>query len=102
MKRLLPFLILFLLSIAAPLQAAEDAAGASGMAPHGLGKALLYMTVFAACGILIAIAGYKVFDLFTPGDLHKEILEKQNVAAAVVAGAIVLGICIIIAAAMIG
>lgn len=67
-----------------------------------IGEALLYMLVFAAAGIVMAILGYKLFDKFTPGDLHKEIVDKQNVAAAVIAGAVVLGICIIIAAAMIG
>ena len=100
-------MLLGLLALAAgllPAGAAEEsgAHGVSAMAPPGLGKALMYMGIFAACGIVIAILGYKLFDLFTPGDLHKEIVEKQNVAAAIVAGAIVLGICIIIAAAMIG
>jgi uncharacterized membrane protein YjfL (UPF0719 family) len=67
-----------------------------------IGEALLYMLVFAVAGIVMAILGYKLFDKFTPGDLHKEIVEKQNVAAAVIGAAVVLGICIIIAAAMIG
>ncbi len=46
--------------------------------------------------------GYKLFDKCTPGDLHKEILENKNVAAAIVAAAVILGVCIIIAAAMLG
>jgi uncharacterized membrane protein YjfL (UPF0719 family) len=70
--------------------------------PRTLGEALLFMLVFAATGIAIAILGYKLFDKFTPGDLHKEIVEKQNLAAGLIAAAVVLGICIIIAAAMIG
>ena len=60
------------------------------------------MFFFAAFGIGAAIAGYKLFDYFTPGDLHKEILENKNIAAAIVAGAVILGVCIIVAAAMIG
>lgn len=60
------------------------------------------MVLFAAIGILAAIAGYKLFDKFTPGDLHHEILQNRNVAAAIVAGAVILGVSIIIAAAMIG
>jgi putative membrane protein len=43
-----------------------------------------------------------LFDKCTPGDLSKEILEHRNVAAAVVAAAVILGVCIIIAAAMLG
>lgn len=97
---ILPTLLLLLGTIA-PLSAA-DPLPTWDVQPHTLGRALLYMVIFAGAGILIAIAGYKLFDKFTPGDLHKEIVEKQNVAAAIVAGAVLLGICIIIAAAMIG
>lgn len=100
MNKLLCLLPVAFLATTLPLRA-QEAAGAGGHT-QTLGRALLYMLVFAASGIAIAILGYKLFDLFTPGDLHNEIVEKQNVAAAVVAGAVVLGICIIIAAAMIG
>lgn len=81
---------------------AADAAAPVPVHPRTFGEALLFMLVFAATGIVVAILGYKLFDKFTPGDLHKEIVEKQNVAAALVAAAVVLGICIIIAASMIG
>lgn len=43
-----------------------------------------------------------MFDKFTPGDLHREIIENKNVAAAIVGGAVIVGVCIIVAAAMIG
>ena len=97
-----PLLLLSTLLISSTTLRAAEATATGELQPHTLGRALLYMLIFAVSGIVIAIGGYKLFDLFTPGDLHKEIVEKQNVAAAVVAGAIVLGICIIIAAAMIG
>ena len=90
-----------LCATASPMFAAEVAQPVSVHA-RTIGEALLYMLVFAVAGIVMAILGYKLFDKFTPGDLHKEIVEKQNVAAAVIAAAVVLGICIIIAAAMIG
>jgi uncharacterized membrane protein YjfL (UPF0719 family) len=60
------------------------------------------MLLFAAVGVAAAVLGYKVFDKCTPGDLNKEIVENKNVAAAIVAGAVILGVCLIIAAAMIG
>jgi putative membrane protein len=96
--------LLSLLSIglATSTTLAADAAPPPSWRADTLGQALLYMLMFAAVGIIAAIAGYKLFDKFTPGDMHKEIVEKQNVAAAVVAAAVVLGVCIIIAAAMIG
>jgi uncharacterized membrane protein YjfL (UPF0719 family) len=90
-----------LFAMASPMFAADPAAPVLSHA-RTIGEALLYMLVFAVAGIVMAILGYKLFDKFTPGDLHKEIVEKQNVAAAVIAAAVVLGICIIIAAAMVG
>jgi uncharacterized membrane protein YjfL (UPF0719 family) len=65
-------------------------------------EAVGYMLLFAGVGIATAIVGYKLFDKCTPGDLNKEILENKNVAAAIVAAAVILGVCIIIAAAMLG
>ncbi len=99
--------ILFRWSSALLFAAATPVFAADAVAPvavhaRTVGEALLYMLVFAVAGIVMAILGYKLFDKFTPGDLHKEIVEKQNVAAAVIAAAVVLGICIIIAASMIG
>ncbi len=75
---------------------------ATGWHAQSLGEAVGYMMLFAAVGILLAILGYKLFDKCTPGDLHKEIIENKNVAAALVGGAVILGVCIIIAAAMLG
>jgi uncharacterized membrane protein YjfL (UPF0719 family) len=65
-------------------------------------QALGTMAIFAVIGIGIAVLGYKVFDKCTPGDLNKEIVEKHNVAAGIVAAAVILGVSIIVAAAMIG
>ena len=67
-----------------------------------LGQALLNMLVFALIGIAAAILGYKLFDKCTPGDLTKEIIEHRNVAAAIIGAAVILGVCIIIAASMLG
>jgi len=44
----------------------------------------------------------KIFDKCTPGHLNREILEHRNIAAAIIAGAVILGVCIIVAAAMLG
>jgi uncharacterized membrane protein YjfL (UPF0719 family) len=84
-----------------PARAAEAVAPAAWQA-QSLGQAIGYMLLFAALGILAAIAGYKLFDKCTPGDLHREIVEKGNVAAAIVSGAVILGVCLIVAAAMLG
>ena len=67
-----------------------------------LPQAILYVVIFSLLGIGLAVLGYKIFDLCTPGDLHKEIVENRNVAAALVGGAVVIGVCIIVAAAIVG
>lgn len=85
---------------AGSLQAAETAPVT--WHAQSLAEAIGYMLLFAAIGIAVAILGYKLFDKCTPGNLHKEILENKNIAAAIVAGAVILGVCIIIAAAMLG
>ena len=69
---------------------------------QSLGQAIGYMALFAAIGIALAIIGYKIFDKATPGNLHKEILENKNIAAAIVAASVILGVSIIVAAAMLG
>jgi uncharacterized membrane protein YjfL (UPF0719 family) len=90
---------LFLLPLTA---IAAEAPAATGWHAQTLGQALGYMVLFSAVGIIAAIAGYKLFDKCTPGDLHNEIVQHKNVAAAIVAGSVILGVCIIIAAAMLG
>ncbi len=102
MTRHLRFLPLILLP--GLLFAAESAAGteSAGWRATTLLQAVAYMVLFATIGIVMAIVGYKLFDKFTPGDLHREIIENRNVAAALLGGAIILGVCVIIAAAMLG
>lgn len=90
-----------LTAAAAPASAVEPLPAPSWHA-QSLGEALGYMVLFSAIGIVIAVVGYKVFDKCTPGDLHKEIVENKNVAAAIVAAAVILGVSLIVAAAMIG
>lgn len=97
----LKFLISIIL-ITVPSLMAADSSSASSWHAQNLGQALGYMLIFAAIGIFAAIAGYKIFDKCTPGDLHQEIIEKKNVAAAIIGAAVILGVCIIIAASMLG
>ena len=96
-------LTLLALSFTTPMLAA-DAAATVVPTWHAqtLTGAIGYVVLFTAIGVALAIAGYKLFDQCTPGDLHKEIVENKNVAAAIVAAAVILGVCIIIAASMLG
>ncbi len=58
--------------------------------------------VYAAVGMLVLYVGYKVFDLLTPTDMQKAIFVEGNRAVAIIAGAFILGLAIIIAAAIHG
>ena len=56
--------------------------------------------VFAFVGIFIFVIAFFVMDKLTPYHLWKEIVQEHNMALAILVGAISLGICIIIAAAV--
>jgi uncharacterized membrane protein YjfL (UPF0719 family) len=56
--------------------------------------------VFALMGVLIFWLTFVIIDKITPYNLWLEIVEKQNVALALVVAAMSLGICIIVAAAI--
>ena len=88
--------------LAAPALLAADAAAPVSWHAQSLAGAVVNMVIFAVIGIVIALVGYKVFDQCTPGDLTKEIVENKNVAAAIIGAAVILGVCIIVAAAMVG
>ncbi|MEY2410450.1 MAG: hypothetical protein QOF48_3120 [Verrucomicrobiota bacterium] len=70
--------------------------------PKSILEALALTGLFGLAGVLLAVLGYKIFDLCTPGNLHKEIVENKNIAAAIVGAAVILGVCIIIGAAIMG
>jgi uncharacterized membrane protein YjfL (UPF0719 family) len=57
-------------------------------------------TVFALLGILVFAIAFLVMDKLTPYHLWKEIVQEHNMALAILVGALSLGICIIIAAAI--
>lgn len=75
--------------------------GLFNISPVELGGALLSMVIFALVAIVLMVIGYKVFDLImTKVDVQKELAERQNIAVAIVIGAVILGVAIIVAASM--
>lgn len=79
-----------------------QAATPAGWHDASLGGALFNTVVFAMVGIAVAIVGYKIFDWCTPGHLSDEIIKHRNVAAALIGAAIIIGSCIVVAAAIMG
>lgn len=56
--------------------------------------------IFAALGLLIFVAAFTIVDKFTPYHLWNEIVHEHNTALAILVGAMSIGMCIIIAAAV--
>ena len=69
--------------------------------PHTL-EVFLVSVGYAVAGSLLLWLGYRLFDRLTPGDMHAKIFEDGNRAVALLAGAFILGLALIIAAAIVG
>lgn len=67
-----------------------------------LADGLIATLIYSFVGIFMAFLSYRVIDFLTPGDLSRELTENRNVALAVLTGSMILGVCIIIAAAIAG
>jgi len=63
-------------------------------------SALANALIYSVLGILIFVIAFLIIDKMTPYHLWKEIVEDKNVALAVLIGALSIGMCIIIAAAV--
>jgi uncharacterized membrane protein YjfL (UPF0719 family) len=61
---------------------------------------VLNALVFALVGIFIFVLAFLLIDKMTPYHLWKEIVQEHNTALAILVGAMSIGICIIIAAAV--
>lgn len=67
-----------------------------------MGRHLLAAIVFSIVGVIILALCIWVLDRLTPLSFRKEILEDQNTALAIIVAAALIGVAIIIAAAIHG
>ena len=81
---------------------ADATAAAEGVNPMKLWEHLLAAVVFALIGIAVLAVCFKLMNKLSPFSLKKEIEEDQNVALAIIMGAVIIGMSIIIAAAILG
>lgn len=63
-------------------------------------KYILASIVYSLIGIAILGVCFWIFEKITPENVWKEIIEKQNVAIAIVAAAFMIAIAMIIASAI--
>jgi len=65
-------------------------------------KPIINSVLFSLLGIAILLIGYLIIEKITPENTWKEIVQKNNIALAIVFGALIIGISMIISAAIHG
>jgi uncharacterized membrane protein YjfL (UPF0719 family) len=94
-RKLYPLAVALVMFLPAQVALAQDPA-ASDLSPWPLLSSLLY----GAIGILIYVLGYLVFDRMIRLDLHRELVEDQNMALGIMLAGLFIGLGIVIAAAI--
>ena len=65
-------------------------------------KGIIASIIYSIIGVTVLLAAYWVMERLTPEKSWQEIVKNQNMALAIVFGSFILGISIIIAAAIHG
>jgi uncharacterized membrane protein YjfL (UPF0719 family) len=65
-------------------------------------KPFVNAMIYAVAGIILFVCAFFIIDKLTPQNLWKEITENKNVAVAIVAGCLMLGIALIVGMAIHG
>ncbi len=66
-----------------------------------LWRVIVDATIVGVTGIALLIVGYYIWELVTPYNLRRELQENKNLAVAVVAASFIIGMAIVVAAALI-
>ncbi|NCA12890.1 MAG: DUF350 domain-containing protein [Proteobacteria bacterium] len=94
--------VTILASSASPRVGTRSGSGAVTLDLTQLFLNMLLATVFSVLGFVLLFLGFKAFDRLTPGDLSRRIFDDGNVAAAIMAGAFVIAVAIVIASSIHG
>jgi uncharacterized membrane protein YjfL (UPF0719 family) len=65
-------------------------------------QGVLASVIYSLIGLAVFVAGFYVIRLILPFDVHKELEADQNTAVGVVIGSFIIGLAIIVAAAISG
>jgi uncharacterized membrane protein YjfL (UPF0719 family) len=68
----------------------------------GLLRHVLSAALFSVVGVAVFAAAFWIMERVAPFSIRKEIAEDQNTALAIVMGSVILGMAIIVAAAVAG
>ena len=80
------------------LPAAAAFATDGGLNTAALLNGIVGTVIYGLIGIVLALAGYKIFEIVLPFDVRHELEEDHNMSVGIVLAAMVLGIAIIVAA----
>ena len=102
-------LLLFVLALGTPSRA-EEATGGGLDAPEAASldvtadivKPLVLAVVFTGLGLLLFALSIWLIVKLSPFSIRREIEEDQNVALGIIVGAMILGMAIILSAAILG
>jgi uncharacterized membrane protein YjfL (UPF0719 family) len=61
---------------------------------------ILDATILGVTGVVLLILGYYIWELVTPYNLRRELQDNKNLAVAVVAASFIIGMAIVVAAAL--
>lgn len=67
-----------------------------------LGESLAITTAYAVLGVLVFVIAFWVMTKLAPFSVRKEIEEDQNVSLAILMGSVIIGLALVIAAAVHG
>jgi putative membrane protein len=62
---------------------------------------ILTSIVYGLLGLILLLIGYYIYEIITPFSVKEELVSHRNVAVGIVAAAFILGMAIVIAAAII-
>ncbi len=65
-------------------------------------KPIVNSLIFSLLGIIILLIAYFIIEKLTPENTWKEIVQKNNIAVAIVFAALIIGMSMIISAAIHG
>ncbi|NMO20432.1 DUF350 domain-containing protein [Pyxidicoccus fallax] len=65
-------------------------------------QGVLASVIYSLIGLAVFVAGFYVIRLILPFDVHKELEADQNTAVGIVIGSFIIGLAIIVAAAISG
>lgn len=63
---------------------------------------LLAVIVFSLVGIIVFLGCLYLIERLTPFSIHREIIDEHNTSVGIVIGAIIIGMSLIISAAVVG